>query len=133
MKIIKNKNFKEICRDFFSLGSWVFYALVVFRALIKPYRPFSDEVIIAAVVLLLINIFIKEYDGYTARGLILVVFTIIFYQNKTFSIFAVLVFIGLIVSSYIVGNSRSRIIKGLIIGIICAVVSYYLSGFSLKL
>ncbi len=133
MKIIKNKNFKEICRDFISLGSWVFYALVVFRALIKPYRPFSDEIIIAMIILLLMSIFIKDYDGYTAKGSILLFFTIIFYQNNRFSMFAILVFLGLLASSYIVGNSRSRIIKGLLIGIFCILISYYLAGLSLKL
>jgi len=130
---IKNyKNLKEFARDFFALGSWIFYILVIGRALIKPYRPFADEIIIAAVGLLIITVFIKNYDGYSSRALILVIFTTLFYQSKIFSIFAVLVFIGLLISSYFIGNTKAKIIKGLIIGVICSLLGYYLAGFSIN-
>lgn len=128
---------KELVRDFLALGSWIFYILVIGRALIKPYRPFADQIIIAGVILLLVSwLFVlikKDYDGYVARGLILAVFTILFYEDRIFSIFAVAVLIGLIISSYFVGNNKVKIIKGLIIGGLASWISYYLAGFSFGL
>ena len=118
---------KEAYRDFLALGSWVFYVLVIARALIKPYRPFADEIIIAGIFLIIIAIFIKNYDGYTARGLILSIFTTLFYQNKIFTAFAIIVFIGLIISSYFTGNNKTRILKGIVIGAICAIIGFYFS------
>lgn len=119
---------KELARDFFSLGSWVFYILVLIRALIKPYRPFVDQIIIAAIVVVILRSFIHS-DGYLARGLILAVFTSLFYQDFLFTIFAFLVLAGLIYASFILGRRmRSRII-GLIFGVIAVLIGYYVPNF----
>ena len=124
------KQKKEWARDFLALGSWVFYFLVVGRALIKFYRPFTDQILIAGLILLILGFIFKKYDGYVARGLVLVIFTIIFYNHKIFTWFAILVFIGMILSSYIIGNSKKKILLGGIIGGIVSLISYYLSGIS---
>jgi len=131
-KILK----KEWARDFLALGSWVFYFLVVGRALIKFYRPFTDQILIAGLILLVLGFlfgFISKkykYEGYIARGLVLVVFTIIFYNHKIFTWFAILVFIGMLISSYIVGNSKRKILLGAVIGGVVSRISYYLSEIS---
>lgn len=119
---------KEVARDLLALGSWVFYILVVARALIAPYRPFSDQVIFAAIFLLIITIFYKKFDSYSARAFILVVFTIMFYDAPVYNWFAILAMIGLIISSYFVGNTRKDIIKGLIIGLICTLAANFLAN-----
>ena len=123
---------KKITRDFLALGSWVFYFLVIGRALIEPYRPFVDQIIIAGIILILSSFIIKKYDDYISKGLVLVVFTILFYEDRIFSIFAILVFIGLIFSSYILGNEKRNIIKGVIIGVVSTLIGYYLGNFSLS-
>ena len=119
---------KEIARDVLALGSWVFYFLVFGRALIKPYRPFVDQIVIAAIVLVLLGFVLKESDGYVARGLVLVVFTILFYEDNVFSVFAIIVFALMIVSSWYIGNDLKKIGKGLIIGIVGVLAGWYLSG-----
>ena len=127
------KQKKEWARDFLAIGSWVFYFLVLGRALIKFYRPFTDQIIIAGLILLILGFIFKKYDGYVARGLVLVVFTIIFYEHKIFTIFAVLVFIGMLISSYIVGNDKKKILLGGVIGGVVSLITYYLSGVSVGL
>jgi len=121
---------KEIARDFLALGSWVFYILVVGRAFIQPFRPFADRLIIGGILLFLTGIFINKYGGYISRGLVLFVFITMFYNNNTFSIFAIFAFIGLIISSYILTKSKRGIILELVIGGIISLLSYYLSGFT---
>ena len=123
---------KENFRDFLALGSWVFFLLVIARALIQPYRPFVDQMIIAGIILVLIA-FIWNKDnwaGYVARGFVIIVFTTIFYGDAFFTGFAWLVFIGLIYSSLKVGRKWKEIGYGFIVGIISSGVAWYLSGFS---
>lgn len=132
--MVKIKNLKrETARDFLALGSWIFFILVIARALIKPYRPFVDQIIIAGIILLILGFVFKDFDGYVAKALILVVFTILFYEDGVFTIFAIFALIGLIVSSYFVRNNKIKIIKGVVIGTIISIISYYLANFSLNL
>jgi|TARA_Y100000310_G_scaffold239607_1_gene243274 hypothetical protein len=116
---------KEIARDVLAFGSIVFYVLVIVRALIKPYRPFVDSLVVAILVLIVLYIFIKNYDTYIARGFVLAFFTSIFYQDRLFSIFASFLFLGLIFSSYYIGTEKSKILKGLIFGAISIAIGYY--------
>jgi len=132
--MVKKSNLKrETARDFLALGSWIFFVLVIVRALIKPYRPFADQMIIAGIILLILGFVFKDYEAYIANGLILVVFTILFYEDRLFTIFAILALVGLIISSYFVGNNKIKIIKGVVVGAIISIISYYLANFSLNL
>jgi hypothetical protein len=120
---------KEAARDVLALGSWVFYVLVIGRALIKPYRPFADQIIIAAVVVLLIGLIFKNFEGYVSRCLVLVVFTSLFYNSMIYTIFAVIVGLLLLVSSCYIGNDVRKISYGLVVGLVGIVAGYYLSLF----
>ena len=122
---------KEAARDVLALGSWIFYLIVIARALIKPYRPFVDQVVIAGVVLLVLLFLIKDSDGYLARGLVLVVFTSIFYQDNLFTGFVFLAMIGMIASSWYVGNSFRKIVVGLVVGGVGVGVGYCVAGLGL--
>tara|TARA_Y100000310_G_C20689727_1_gene821419 strand:+ start:1670 stop:2053 length:384 start_codon:yes stop_codon:yes gene_type:complete len=119
---------KEIARDVLALGSWVFFILVIARAAIKPYRPFLDQLIIAGIVLLIIGIFWKKANGYVARGIVLVVFTSIFYQSLIYTYFVILAGIALLWSSWYLEKDWRRIGYGLIVGAIGIGAGYYLSG-----
>ena len=115
---------REFARDFLSVGSIVFYILVLARALIQPYRPFVDQLVVSLVVLMVISLFVK-YDGYVARGLILVFFTSVFYNSNLFTWFAVVVFLGLMISSYYLRKDKRSLIKGVVFGIVSVLVGYY--------
>ena len=115
---------REFARDFLSIGSVVFYLLVLVRALIHPYRPFVDQLVVSFVVLIIISLFVK-YDGYVARGLILVFFTSVFYNSNLFTGFAAFVFLGLVGSSYYLRKDRRYLLNGLVFGIIGVLVGYY--------
>jgi len=129
-----NKNpKKELARDLLALGSWIFYLLVIVRALIKPYRPLTDQLIIAAITLILLSLLIKNSDTYLAKAIILAFFTSIFYNDNLFSLFAAIVIIGMLISSHYLENSKTKIAKGIIIGIIATLLGYYLSTPSINL
>jgi hypothetical protein len=123
---MKRKEWKrETARDFLALGSLVFYVLVLARAFIRPYRPFVDWLMVAGLVLILVGLFYKEFDGYVARGLVLVVFTSLFYGDLLYTGFAVLAGVGIVWSSKLGGKEWWEIIIGLVVGGLGVLVGWF--------
>ena len=60
-------------------------------------------------------------------------FTILFYEDNVFTVFAILAMVGLVISSYFITKDKVKIIKGLVIGAVSVGVAYYLANFSLNL
>ena len=120
---------KELARDVLALGSWVFYLIVIVRALIGPFSIFVYQLLIGGIALMFFGLIIKNYSGYLSRAIVLGVFINLFYMNLGFSIFTGLLFIGVIVSSRYLGDGRNKIVKGLAVGIVSVGLGYYLSGF----
>ena len=124
-----NKNQKkEFFRDIIALGSIVFYLIVLARALIQPYLEFVYQLVISLIVLSLLSFLIKDSDNYLARMLILVIFTSLFYNDKIYTYFVSFIFLLAIYSSYYLENSKEKIIKGLVLGIISSLIGYYLTN-----
>ncbi|MDO8548861.1 MAG: hypothetical protein Q7S39_01745 [Ignavibacteria bacterium] len=115
---------KEIARDIISLGSIVFYFLVIGRALVGPFWVFLTFLCSAALVLLLIYFLHKEFESYLARGIILAIGTSYFYGDFIFTLFAAAVYILMVVSSFFLWNSVLKIIKGIIFGLISTGAGY---------
>lgn len=124
LNIIVRKIKNEIARDFLALGSWVFYALVIGRALIEPFRPFVDQLIIAGFSIAVIGRMI-EHDEYIARALVLAFFTGAFYQDVIYSGFAFMAVIGVVASAKYIKREWNEILKGIIIGAISIFIGYY--------
>lgn len=118
----------ELARDFLSLGSWVFFVLVVARILILPYRwPYLTHLLIAAGLILVVDIFArKSVDGYLARSVVLAYYLCLFYENRQFSIFVTLAVIGLLISSRHLGNDWKKIIYGVVLGLVGVGVRFIL-------
>ena len=124
------KNFKkQIGRDILAIGSWVMFFLVLMRAAIEPYRPFLDQMVVAGVLLVIAEIFIKTYDGYSARTIAMAVFTSLFYRDLPFTIFVSIITILVIYSSFKI-NKKEKLIVGIILGIVASLIGYLLSQIS---
>ena len=117
---------KEIARDSLALGSILFYAIVIIRSIIGEHSLFIAQTVIAIIVLFLLSRVIKG-DHYLSRGIILFVFTSLFYNDKLFTIFAFVLLIILMVSLNYLGVKRNVILNGMLLGIVSTVVSFYLS------
>ena len=118
---------KEIARDSIALGSILFYAAVVIRSLIGEHWLFFTQVILAGVVLFLLSKVIKSANMYLARGIIVAVFTSLFYNDNLFSVFAFVLLVLAFISLNYLKVKRNVILNGLLLGIISTVISYYLS------
>jgi len=118
---------KEIARDIISLGSIVFYFLVIGRALVGPFWVFLTFLCSAALVLILIYFLDKEFESYLARGIILAIGTSYFYGDFIFTLFAAAVYILMVVSSFYLRNSVLKIIKGIVFGLISTGAGYLIA------
>ena len=118
---------KEIARDLIALGSIPFYAIILIRAIIGEYQPFINQLVIAIVFVGLLSLFIKKVDYYLTRGVVLVIFASLYYNVILFTVFAILIFLGMVVSSYYRKTKIKNIVNGCVIGVVISLVSYYLS------
>ena len=125
MKMVKNWK-KEIARDIIALGSIPFYLLVIIRAIIGEYAVFVYQLIIALIVLIVLSLILKNSNQHIARGFIVVSFTSLFYKAPLYTTFAFLTWAGMVLSSKYLKIKNKEIFKGIAIGIISTLASYWL-------
>lgn len=123
---MKASFFQHTARDTIALGGLAFYILVIARALIAPYLTFTYQLLASLVILAILSFIIKESDNNIARALILVTFSIMFYNIQTFTILASIVFIALIAAAIYLKTTTKQIALGIALGIISTISSYYL-------
>ena len=124
---------KEVARDILALGSIPFYLIVFIRILIMNDRTYIYQLLIAGLLLVLFSVFIGKIklkaDFYTARSFILLIFTALFYNEIEYTIFASLLWIGLLISSnYLNRGKKKEIVIGLFLGIFSVAIAYFLSS-----
>ena len=118
---------KEIARDLMAFGSIPFYIIVLVRSLIGDYLTFVYQLLIAIVILIISSFIIKDTNHHIARAFVVVVFTSIFYKDLPFTFFAGLLWIIMIAAAFYIKLEKKSIYKGIILGIIATIISYYLS------
>jgi len=118
---------KEAARDCIALGSIPFYFIVIVRALIGPYTEFVFQLLIALAIIYLLSLFIKS-ETYSARSLILLIFTSLFYQETIYTIFAFLLWILILFSLDYLKTKKQAIIKGIALALFSSALAYYLTS-----
>lgn len=122
---MKNKNFlKEISRDFVALGSPVFFVLVLVRVSMLPNTEYLMQFVFAGI-LFFILMFLFKANLPSGLGLIMLVFTIIYYNDLRFGVFAALAYSGLIFSLIYLKEEKNKIFKGFIFGMMSTLASYF--------
>ena len=116
----------RIARDFIALGSIPFYFFVTVMSIIGRDSIFIYRLLIAMIVLFVLLKLIKKADSYSARGFILFIFTSLHYKNIKFTIFATILWLFILISLYYLKTKRSVILKGILLGAISTLISYYL-------
>ena len=127
---MKKENWKqELARDSMAFVSILFYFIVIIRAIVGKFMPFVYQLLIALAILIILSFIIKKANRHIAMAFILVVFTSLFYQDNLFTVFAVLLWIFMIGAAFYIKEKKEAVGKGIILGLIAALASYYLSGF----
>jgi uncharacterized membrane protein YqjE len=120
--MVRKRWLDELARDLVALGGIPFLILTIVRVSVtKPYYPM--QFIISSIVFFIL----KAVFGGTLRagiGLILLVFTSLFYNSWLFAIFALLIYTGLIISSFYLKEEKKEILKGILLGGISTAIGY---------
>lgn len=102
-------------------------SLAIVRSTIGEYLIFVYQLLIAISILIILSLVVKNANHHLARAFVLVVFTSLFYKDASFTVFAALVWVFMIGSAFYIKESKKSIYKGIILGVIAALVGYYLS------
>tara|TARA_Y100000310_G_scaffold94955_1_gene92775 strand:- start:12269 stop:12652 length:384 start_codon:yes stop_codon:yes gene_type:complete len=117
----------EIARDLMAFGSIIFYLIVLARSTIGEYFTFVYQLLIALALLTISSFIIKDANQRIARAFVLLIFTSLFYKDVPFTVFASLLWILMIGAAFYIKISKKSIYKGIVLGVITAIISYYLS------
>ncbi|MAG78837.1 hypothetical protein CMI40_00475 [Candidatus Pacearchaeota archaeon] len=120
---MKKEWIREIARDIIALGSIPFLILVLVRVLLIE-KPFYFYQFLIAGIIFLVFMIIFKYNLYAGLGLIILVFTNLYYDELRFTVFSILVYIGLISSLFYLKEEKYKIIKGILFGVISSGISY---------
>ncbi len=113
---------KEAARDLIAFGSLPFLIITIVRVSVEQAYYLAQFLIAAALFFILRVVF--KGDLRAGVGFILLAFTSFFYRHPLFVIFALLIYIGLIVSLFYLKRDRKEILKGLFLGGISTAISY---------
>jgi membrane-associated HD superfamily phosphohydrolase len=119
---MKKEWLKEQARDLIALGSIAFLVLTVVRvSVITPYYPM--QFIIGSVLFFILKMIFKA-ELHAGIGFILLTFTSLFYRNVLFTIFALIVYAGIIISLLYLKRDKELILKGIFLGMVSAGIGY---------
>jgi len=122
------KNWKyEIARDSLAFGSILFYFIVLIRSTIGEYLTFVYQLLIAIIILIISSFIIKNANHHIARAFVLVIFTSLFYKDNVFTFFVALLWIFMIGAAFYIKENKKSIYKGIVLGIVASLISYFLS------
>jgi len=117
---------KEVARDLLALGGIPFFILVMARSLVGEYYLFVFQTLIALVFIHLIG-WKLDFNRHLARMLVLVFFTILFYNQFIYSVFVFLVGLITLLSLFYLKEPIKKIGFGLVFGIVASLLGYYLA------
>ena len=120
--MIKNWK-KEVARDVIALGSIPFYLIVIVRVLILKNPDYLFKFIFAGALFLLLYAIFKS-NLHLGFGFILLVFLSLNYEDRLFTIMAIVLYLGMIVSAVHLNIKRSMVVKGVAFGAISTITSY---------
>lgn len=115
---------EELARDLIAFGGMPFLVITIARVSVgRAYYPM--QFIIGSAVFFILRVFFKG-DFRSGVAFILCVFTSLFYQHTLFTIFATIIYFGLIASLLYLKRKKAEIIKGAVLGAISTTVSYFI-------
>src|SRR3989344_7505997 len=120
---------KELARDCIALGGIFFYVLVMARILmLQNWKYVFQFVFAAAIFVLLAAAFRFKVEAHAGLGFILLVLISLYYKNMFFAVFALIVYILLVISLFYLKVEKSRIWKGILMGAVSTAIGYYIAN-----
>ena len=128
---MKKDILKESARDTIAIGGIAMFILVIARSSVGQYYNFVYQILLAGAILFILTLFIKS-ENHISRAIIIYFFTILFYNTRTFTVFATIILLLIFTSLIYLKYSKKQILFGILNGIISSGISYYLISFFLS-
>ncbi len=126
MKLLKIKPLiNEIARDSLAIGSIPIFIIVAIRSTIGEHYIFLYQIFLAGLILFILSLFLKSQNHLT-RGIVLYIFTILFYNDIKYTIFATALIILILISLIYLKYSKKQILFGILTGLISSGISYWI-------
>ncbi|MFH0827059.1 MAG: hypothetical protein V1923_04135 [Candidatus Omnitrophota bacterium] len=113
---------KEVARDLIALGGIPFLVLTIARVSV-PFSYYPMQFIVSSTLFFILKIIFKA-DLRAGIGLILSIFISLYYRNALFTVFASLVYAGMVISSFYLKKEPKQILKGILLGAISTGIGY---------
>lgn len=113
----------ESARDLISLGSIPFFLLVLARVYLLNNPGYFNQFVFSGAIFLIL-FFIFKLNLYSGMGLIVLVFTSLFYSEITFSIFGSIAYILIIASLLYLKHDTKKVFLGILAGMVGIGVGY---------
>ena len=121
---MKKRWINELARDLIAFGSLPFFIITIARVSVsQAYYPM--QFIIGGSLFFILRAIFKG-DLRAGLGVILVLFTSLYYNHTLYTIFALIIYIALVVSLFYLERERKEILKGIFLGGISAAISYFI-------
>ena len=114
---------REMARDIVALGGLPFFILVLVRVWMLDNVEYILQFVVAGIVFGML-FFVFRQNVYSGLGLIVLVFTSLYYGALNFAIFAMIVYILLLISLFYLKKDVGKILAGVILGILGIGCSY---------
>lgn len=114
---------KEFARDLIAFGSVPFLILTIIRVSFMNQLYYPLEFVIGSAIFFVLRAVFKA-EMRAGIGMILLAFTSLYYKNALFSVFAAIVYGGIIYSLFYLKREKRQIIHGILFGVISVVMAY---------
>ena len=114
-------------RDLVAIGSVPFFILVLVRVYLLNNPEYFSQFVISGVIFLG-AFFLFRQNIYAGLGLIILVFTSIYYNNITFATFGAIAYVFLLAGLFYLKEDVKKILLGIFIGLISVGVSLLILG-----
>jgi len=114
---------KTVARDIVAIGGVPFFILVLVRVYLLNNPVYFSQFVVSGVVFLG-TWFLFKQNIYAGLGLIVLVFTSMYYSNNTFTIFGVIAYVFLLGGLFYLKENIKKIFLGIVVGALGVGVSY---------
>ena len=108
---------KTAARDLIAIGGVPFFILVLARVYMLNNPEYFSQFLISGGVFLLAFLLFKQ-NIYSGLGLIILVFTSMYYNDVIFTVFGVIAYILLLVGLFYLKEDWKKIVSGILIGVV---------------
>ena len=124
MKEESNGWFKTAARDIVAIGGVPFFILVLVRVYLLNNPTYFSQFVIAGIVFLG-TWFLFKQNIYAGLGLIVLVFTSMYYVDTTFTVFGAVAYVLLLGGLFYLKEDIKKIFLGIALGVLGVGVSYF--------